>query len=115
MTMAWISEITEGLLTWLSGAPFLPDMIAIRCLTFDNTGAISLSMNIDALLPAIAARQDTRWLLSLSNTDEAAFVAVRDNTAGARDTLISGVRSLKLAYPAFRGLDVRLSSASDNI
>ncbi len=114
MTMAWINEITEGLLIWLTAAPFLPDMIAVRCLTFDTTGTISLSMTLDTLLPVIAARSDTRWLLSLSNEDEAAFVAVRDNAAGARDTLISGVRSLKTSYPAFRGLDVRLSSASNN-
>ena len=114
MTMAWIDSITPNLLTWLSTAPFLPDMIAVRCLTFDSTGAISLSADISELTTVMATRSDTKWLLSISNADEAAFVAVRDNTAGARDTLISGVRSLKLAYPAFRGLDVRLSSASDN-
>ncbi len=114
MTMAWINEITADLLTWLSGAPFLLDMIAVRCLTFDSTGAISLSAEITELLPVIAARADTKWLLSLSNEDETAFVAVRDNTAGARDTLLAAVRGLKLAYPAFRGLDVRLNSSSDN-
>ncbi len=114
MTMAWINSITPDLLSVLSTVPFLPDMIAVRCLTFDSTGAISLSADISSLQSVIAARTDTRWLLSLSNTDEAAFVAVRDNTAGARDTLISGVRSLKTSYPTFRGLDVRLSSDSDN-
>ena len=114
MTMAWIDSITPNLLTWLSTAPFLPDMIAVRCLTFDSTGAISLSADISELTTVMATRSDTKWLLSISNADEAAFVAVRDNTAGARDTLLAAVRGLRTAYPAFRGLDVRLSSASDN-
>ena len=114
MTMAWIDSITTELLAWLSNAPFLPDMIAVRCLIFDTSGAISLSADIPELATVIATRPDTKWLLSISNADEAAFVAVRDNTAGARDALLAAVRGLKLTYPAFRGLDVRLNSSSDN-
>ncbi len=114
MTMAWIDDITSELLSWLATAPFLPDLIAVRCLTFDSAGAISLSMNISELTSIISDRTDARWLLSLSNANEAAFVAVRDNTAGARDALLANVRGFKSAYPGFRGLDVRLSSVSDN-
>jgi len=114
MTMAWIDSISSNLLSWLISATSLPDMIAVRCLTFDSAGVISLSMSIDGLLSVMAARQDTRWLLSLSNADEEAFVAVRDNTDGARDTLLSAVRGLKSIYPAFKGLDVRLTSTSDS-
>ena len=114
MTMAWIDTISIGLLEWLSSAPVLPNMIAVRCLTFDASGHVqSNSLDLDALLPVIAARTDIRWLLSVSNTDEAAFVAVRDNTDVAKDVLLSDVRSLRSLYPLFKGLDIRLTSASD--
>ncbi len=115
MTMAWIDIITTGLLEWLSSVQTLPTMIAVRCLAFDSTGHISLNdLNLDALLPIITTRADTRWLLSVSNTDEAAFVAVRDNINGARDALLADVRSLRSRYPLFKGLDIRLTSASDS-
>ena len=114
MTMAWIDTISTGLLEWLSSAQTLPAMIAVRCLAFDASGHISLNdLDLDALLPVMASRTDTRWLLSVSNTDETAFTAIRDNTNGAKDTLLADVRSLRNLYPLFKGLDVRLSSASD--
>ena len=115
MTMAWIDTITTGLLEWLSSAHALPAMIVVRCLTFDASGHIHLnSLDLDTLLPVITVRTDTRWLLSISNTNEAAFTAVRDNTNGAKDALLSDVRSLRSAYPLFKGLDIRLTSASDS-
>ena len=115
MTMAWIDTISTGLLEWLSSALVLPNMIAVRCLTFDASGHIQLnSLDLNALLPVIAARSESRWLLSLSNTSEAAFVAVQDNTDGAKDVLLSDVRSLRSLYPSFKGLDIRLTSASDS-
>jgi len=115
MTMAWIDTITTGLFEWLSSAHALPAMIAVRCLTFDASGHVSLNdLDLDALLPVMASRADTGWLLSVSNTDEAAFVAVRDNTNGAKDTLLSDVRSLRSLYPLFKGLDIRITSASDS-
>ena len=114
MTMAWIDTISTALLEWLSSVQSLPAMIAVRYLTFDASGHISLNdLDLDALLPVMASRTDTRWLLSVSNTDEAAFVAVRDNINGAKDTLLADVRSLRNLYPLFKGLDIRLSSASD--
>ena len=114
MTMAWIDTISTGLLEWLSPAQALPAMIAVRCLTFDASGHISQNdLDLDALLPIIAARTDTRWLLSVSNTDEAAFIAVRDNINGAKDALLADVRSFRSIYPLFRGLDIRMTSASD--
>ena len=114
MTMAWIDTISSELLEWLTSAPVLPNMIAVRCLTFDASGHVQRnSLDLDALLPVITARSESRWLLSLSNTNEAAFVAVRDNTDGARDVLLSDVRSLRSVYPSFKGLDIRLASASD--
>ena len=114
MTMAWINMISSGLLEWLSSAPDLPDMIAVRCLTFDASGHIQPNgLDLAALLSVITARTDIRWLLSVSNTNEAAFVAVRDNTDSARDVLLSDVRSLRSLYPSFKGLDIRLTSASD--
>ena len=115
MTMAWINTISTGLIEWLSSAQALPAMIAVRCLAFDASGHISLyNLDLDAIQPIISARTDTRWLLSVSNTDEAAFVAVRDNTNGAKDTLLSDVRSLRSLYPLFKGLDIRITSASDS-
>ncbi|HMM01127.1 MAG TPA: hypothetical protein PKC96_07390 [Bacilli bacterium] len=115
MTMAWINTISTGLIEWLSSAQALPAMIAVRCLTFDASGHIHLnSLDLDLLMSVISARTDTRWLLSVSNTDEAAFVAVRDNTNGAKDTLLSDVRSLRSLYPLFKGLDIRITSASDS-
>ena len=114
MTMAWIDTISTGLLEWLSPAQALPAMIAVRYLTFDASGHISLNdLDLDALLPVMASRTDTRWLLSVSNADEAAFIAVRDNINGARDALLADVRSLRSRYPLFKGLDIRLTSASD--
>ena len=114
MTMAWIDTITTGLIEWLSSVQTLPAMIVVRCLAFDASGHISLyNLDLDAIQPIITARTDTRWLLSVSNTDEAAFTAVRDNINGAKDTLLSDVRSLRSLYPLFKGLDIRLSSASD--
>ena len=115
MTMTWIDTVDESLASWLSSAPVLPNMIAVRCLTFDASGHIQPNgLDLDALLPVIAARSESRWLLSLSNTSEAAFVAVRDNTDGAKDVLLSEVRSLRSLYPSFKGLDIRLTSASDS-
>jgi len=114
MTMAWIDHVDEPLITWLSSAQTLPAMIAVRCLTFDASGHISLNdLDLDVLLPVMASRTDTRWLLSVSNADEAAFIAVRDNINGARDALLADVRSLRSRYPLFKGLDIRLTSASD--
>ena len=114
MTMAWIDTITTGLLEWLSSAHALPAMIAVRSLTFDASGHIQQNdLDLELLLPMISARTDTRWLLSVSNADEAAFVAVRDNINGSKDTLLADVRSLRSLYPLFKGLDIRLSSASD--
>ena len=114
MNMVWVCHVDESLISWLSSAHALPAMIAVRCLAFDASGHISLNdLDLDALLPVMASRTDTRWLLSVSNTDEAAFVAVRDNINGAKDTLLADVRSLRNLYPLFKGLDIRLSSASD--
>ena len=114
MTMAWIDTVDESLVSWLASAPALPNMIAVRCLAFDASGHVQRnSLDLDALLPVIAARTDIHWLLSVSNTDEAAFVAVRDNTDGAKDVLLSDIRSLRSLYPSFKGLDIRLTSASD--
>ena len=102
MTMTWIDTISTRLLEWLTSAQALPDRIAVRCLTFDASGHIHLnSLDLDLLMSVIAARTDTRWLLSVSNTDKAAFTAVRDNTNGAKDALLSDVRSLRSAYPLF--------------
>jgi len=114
MTMAWIDTISTALLEWLSSVQSLPAMIAVRYLTFDASGHISLNdLDLDVLLPVMASRTDTRWLLSVSNADEAAFIAVRDNINGARDALLADVRSLRSRYPLFKGLDIRLTSASD--
>ncbi len=115
MTMAWIDTISTRLLEWLTSAQALPAMIAVRCLTFDASGHIHLnSLDLDLLMSVIAARTDTRWLLSISNTDEAAFTAVRDNTNGAKDALLADIRSLRSEYPLFKGLDIRLTSVSDS-